>query len=148
MDAKFLTKRERLEVMSQVGAIVARRLEQLKNQGIYYVDISRATGLQANRLSEIVNNREITETGFKALLEGGIIKVSDVQEHLDLSEREKSFLDGFRVHENKHEIGKLIVQLKDSGVDVTKLLAKAARLGPGVVETLDRAIREADKKEG
>lgn len=131
MNDFILTKLQRKAVLARVGSYVAGQLEKMKREGVLYIEISQMTNLPPNRISEIVNTQKINDPGLTGILSGGVLTVDQIIKNIpDLTEKERAFLRGFEIHENKNAIGRRIVKLKEMGVDVLALLDKAIDENP------------------
>jgi len=128
--ATILTKAQRVIFFEKLGKYAAKVLREEKDSGrLQYKEIAEISGLQASRVSEIVNNELITESQFIGLLRGGVMSVGSTLGAVDLTEQEKRFLQEYAIHEDGKSLGMAIIKLKRLGGDpLDTILEKIKKL--------------------
>ncbi len=129
MQKSGLRKKQKRDLLQKITALVGRKLHYLnKLEGRTYLEISDATGIPNNRISEYFHfdkhQRALTKEHLSLFIGGGIVEVAELKKTLELSEAERDYLETLNVYEDK-KLKEYAMLLKKGGFDPGEILKKA-----------------------
>jgi len=101
----------------------------------YYIEVNGwtareiydQTGVPQNRLTEIQNyekyQRPINDLNLKLFVGGGMINVEQLLDKLELTEKEKLYLETFKMHEDK-ALSKYVLKAAKRGFVASEIIKK------------------------
>ena len=123
----ILRDAEEKDLLMRITRIIGKRL-------VYLVDVERwknnelaeKFGVPQNRLSEYKKhekyNRAVTQEHFAAFITGGIVTTSELIENVAANEKEREFIEQFKLNEDA-AARKEYFELKKLGYDPVKVMA-------------------------
>ena len=100
-----LRKKERKQFFKKIEPYLSKKIQiMIDFEHWTATEVFKVFGIPSNRQSEMKKpkkypNGGLNETLLETALQGGIATVAEIKNHIDLTDREKSYLDTFAVHE-------------------------------------------------
>lgn len=146
-----LRKAEKKELMGKVTKYIGKELTILKEHKNWsYVEMALHCGVSQNRITEITSygeksyNVPVNEKNLARIIKGGLVTVDGIIKNVKMNTKEKEYVEGFIVYENKR-LNKNAVSYQKKGYDPGKTMELANLLreeGVDVDELLKRALKK------
>ena len=120
-DMDELRKKEKKIFFKKIEPYLSKKIQiMIDFENWTATEVSKAFGIPSNRQSEMKKpkrypNGGLNEPLLETSLQGGLCTVTQIKTHVDLTDKEKVFLDTFAVHEEA-------ALLKKAGYDPAKIL--------------------------
>jgi len=126
MKINFLTKSQRKSLLKRIAEVLALDLKVIKEtQKLTFKEMCAITGIQQNRLSELVQKKQLNEKTLYGIIGGNVVKVSELLKKVGpLTAQEKTYMENFYLQENR-ELRELLLKCLENKIDPMKLLKAA-----------------------
>ena len=121
MNMKIFTTKDKKVLFKKLAEYLGKFVTKLKEEdGITYSDICKELDEHNARITNLRKKGILSEPLFRAFIRSGMTSIDKINDDVKLDEKEKNFLDGYRILENK-AIQKTLIELRKSGVDENKI---------------------------